>query len=84
MDGDAEKLSRLFVEVYLDEDVSVLVRTLLRSRGVQAQTTGDVGNYGKSDEEQERRVATPLHAWGLVLGQLNARVVKRTRPEGRG
>lgn len=43
---------KLFIELYLDEDVSVLIATLLRSRGFRCITTRDAGMLGGSDEEQ--------------------------------
>jgi predicted nuclease of predicted toxin-antitoxin system len=45
-------LSRLFCELYLDEDVSVLVADLLRARGFGATTTVEAGNRGSSDARQ--------------------------------
>jgi len=42
----------LFVEIYLDEDVSVLVADLLRVRGFVAVTTQQAGNLGASDRAQ--------------------------------
>lgn len=45
-------MSRLFISLYTDEDVSVLVGTLLRSRGYQVMTTQEAGNAGRSDAEQ--------------------------------
>jgi len=45
-------LSRLFIELYLDEDVSVLIAELLRARGFQAPTTQAAGRLGGSDAEQ--------------------------------
>ncbi len=41
--------------VYLDEDVSVSLKTLLEARGVQASSARDLGMLGKSDEEQLRK-----------------------------
>lgn len=43
---------KLFLELYLDEDVSVLLAELIRARGFVAETTVEAGNLGKSDEEQ--------------------------------
>jgi predicted nuclease of predicted toxin-antitoxin system len=43
---------RLFIELYLDEDVDVLVGELLRARGFAAITTREAGQLGKSDEQQ--------------------------------
>lgn len=45
-------MSRLFIELYLDEDVSVLVADLLRARGFQATTTQAAGQLARSDAEQ--------------------------------
>ena len=45
-------MSRLFARLYLDEDVSVLVATLLRSRGFEAMTTQAAGNLAASDDRQ--------------------------------
>jgi predicted nuclease of predicted toxin-antitoxin system len=45
-------VSRLFVELYLDEDVSVLVAELMRARGFGMQTTQEAGCNGTSDAEQ--------------------------------
>ena len=45
-------MSRLFVELYLDEDVDVLVADLLRARSFQATTTQEARQTGKSDAEQ--------------------------------
>jgi predicted nuclease of predicted toxin-antitoxin system len=45
-------MSQLFARVYLDEDVSVLLAALLRSRGFEAVTTHDAGNTGATDERQ--------------------------------
>ncbi len=36
-------MNRLFAELYLDEDVSVLIAELLRVRGFTAQTTQEAG-----------------------------------------
>jgi predicted nuclease of predicted toxin-antitoxin system len=45
-------MNRLFIELYLDEDVSALVATLVRSRGFEATTTAEAGQLGNSDAEQ--------------------------------
>jgi predicted nuclease of predicted toxin-antitoxin system len=45
-------MSRLFIELYLDEDVNVLVATLLRARGFGATTAHDMGQLGRGDAEQ--------------------------------
>jgi predicted nuclease of predicted toxin-antitoxin system len=45
-------LSKLFIELYLDEDVDVLVADLIRARGFTAITTRDIGNLHKDDDQQ--------------------------------
>ncbi|HBB98272.1 MAG TPA: hypothetical protein DC054_23055 [Blastocatellia bacterium] len=45
-------MNALFIEIYLDEDVSVLVGELLRARGFVAVTTQQAGNLGASDRVQ--------------------------------
>ncbi len=43
---------KLFAEVYLDEDVSVLIGTLLQARGFNACTARDEGMLGEDDPSQ--------------------------------
>jgi|SRR6185436_16264548 len=45
-------MNRLFIELYLDEDVDVLIADLLRARGFKATTTQEAGQLGNGDEEQ--------------------------------
>lgn len=45
-------MNRLFIELYLDEDVSVLVADLLRARGFIDDTTQETGRTGQNDEAQ--------------------------------
>jgi predicted nuclease of predicted toxin-antitoxin system len=45
-------VSRLFIELYLDEDVDVLVADLVRARSFQAITTQEAGQTGKADTAQ--------------------------------
>jgi hypothetical protein len=45
-------MSRLFIELYLDEDVNVLIADLLRGRGFVATTTRDEGLLQNSDAGQ--------------------------------
>lgn len=45
-------MSRIFIELYLDEDVSVLIASLLRARGFTVLTTQEAGNSGAADEQQ--------------------------------
>jgi predicted nuclease of predicted toxin-antitoxin system len=45
-------MSEIFIHVYLDEDVDVLVASLLRSRGFEVTTAHQAGNLGKKDAEQ--------------------------------
>lgn len=43
---------KLFIELYLDEDISVLLAKLLRARGFEVITTQDAKRLGASDKEQ--------------------------------
>ena len=45
-------MDKLFIEIYLDEDVNVLIASLIRSRGFVVKTTQEGGNLGKTDAEQ--------------------------------
>jgi hypothetical protein len=45
-------VTRLFIALYLDEDVDVLVATLLRARGFEVTTTQDAGHISDDDEVQ--------------------------------
>jgi predicted nuclease of predicted toxin-antitoxin system len=54
-------VSELFMSLYLDEDVDVLVATLLRAKGFQAVTTVEAGNIGASDDLQLQFAATAGH-----------------------
>ena len=45
-------MNHLFIEFYLDEDVSVLVAELIRARGFALITTHEAGQGGRNDEEQ--------------------------------
>jgi predicted nuclease of predicted toxin-antitoxin system len=56
-------MSQLFARLYLDEDVSVLLGALLRSRGFEAVTTHEAGNTAAPDERQLQYAAEQ----GLVL-----------------
>jgi predicted nuclease of predicted toxin-antitoxin system len=45
-------MTDIFIHVYLDEDVDVLVASLLRSRGFEATTAQESRQLGKTDAEQ--------------------------------
>ena len=45
-------MSRLFVELYLDEDVDVLIAQLIRARGFVVVTTQEAGQLRNNDAEQ--------------------------------
>ena len=45
-------MKSLFIELYLDEDVDVLVADLVQARGFVVVTTRDAGNLGASDLDQ--------------------------------
>jgi len=54
----------LFIRLYLDEDVSVLLAQLLRPHGFEVLTTRDAHNLGSSDAAQLRYAAE--HHWTLL------------------
>lgn len=45
-------MSSLFIHLYLDEDVNVLIAELLKARGFDAITTRDSGQLKATDAEQ--------------------------------
>ena len=45
-------MNRLFIKLYLDEDVDVLLAELLRARGFSVLTTREAGQLTRSDAEQ--------------------------------
>jgi hypothetical protein len=45
-------VSGLFIELYLDEDVDVVVAELLRARGFVVVTTQEARQVGSADEQQ--------------------------------
>ncbi|HEY3568744.1 MAG TPA: DUF5615 family PIN-like protein [Thermoanaerobaculia bacterium] len=45
-------MTRTFIELYLDEDVDVLVAELVRARGFSVTTTREAGQLGNNDAEQ--------------------------------
>jgi hypothetical protein len=45
-------MNQLFIELYFDEDVDVLIADLVRARGFQAATTQEANNIGIGDEQQ--------------------------------
>jgi len=55
-------MSRLFTELYIDEDVSALLTKLLRSRGFVVTSTQEAGLLGCSDEEQLAHAASQRKA----------------------
>ena len=55
-------MNSLFIELYLDEDVSVLIAELLRVRGFTVQTTQEAGRKSTDDEEQLAYAVSQRHA----------------------
>jgi predicted nuclease of predicted toxin-antitoxin system len=51
-------VTRLFIELYLDEDVSALVADLVRARGFVANTTQQARQLARSDAEQLKYAAS--------------------------
>ncbi len=45
-------MNQLFIELYLDEDVDVLIADLVRASGFEGMTTQEAKQLSKSDEEQ--------------------------------
>ncbi len=45
-------MKKLFIEIYLDENVHILIAKIIQSHGFKALTTQDVGRKGASDSEQ--------------------------------
>ena len=45
-------MNRVFAEVYLDEDVDVVIADMLKARGFEAVTARDAGRLGATDIEQ--------------------------------
>jgi hypothetical protein len=45
-------MNQLFMQLYLDEDVDILIAALIRARGFTATTTQEAHNIGSSDEVQ--------------------------------
>ena|GEM_PF-160724 len=45
-------MSKLFIELYLDEDVDVLIAELIRARGFSATTTVEAGQLHNDDDAQ--------------------------------
>lgn len=45
-------MNKLFIELYLDENVPVLVAKILRARGFSVLTVNDAGTRGASDPDQ--------------------------------
>jgi hypothetical protein len=52
---------KLFAEVYLDEDVSVLIATLLQARGFKVTTARDEGRLSQDDPDQLAHAASVGH-----------------------
>ena len=50
-------MNRLFANVYLDENIRVLVADLLEAGGIRAVTTRDENRLGESDDSQLRFAA---------------------------
>lgn len=45
-------MNELFIDLYLDEDVDVLIAELVRARGFRATTTQEAGQLGNNDVDQ--------------------------------
>ncbi len=45
-------MNDIFIKLYLDEDIDILIAELIRSQGFQAATTDELGRKGQSDLQQ--------------------------------
>ncbi len=45
-------MAQLFISLYLDEDVDILLAELVRARGFDILTTQEAGQIGQKDPEQ--------------------------------
>ncbi len=57
-------MNRLFIQLYLDENVDVRVADIIQGRGFDAVTSREAEQLGRSDEEQLTYAAT--HSLTLV------------------
>ena len=55
-------MSKLFIEIYLDENAHVLIARIIQSHGFKAVTTQDVGRKGASDPAQLQYAAEQGYA----------------------
>lgn len=56
-------MNGLFIDLYLDEDVDVLVADLVRARGFTVTTTQEAGNIGASDRQQMAAAVSLQHTF---------------------
>ena len=70
-------MTHLFIELYLDEDVSSLVADLIRARGFGVVATREAGNLGNSDADQ-LEVATNRHKTLLTHNRADFEALART------
>lgn len=73
-------MSRLFTELYIDEDVSALLTKLLRSRGFVVTSAQDAGLRGRSVEEQLAHAASQRKALLTIIESTSKRSSSNTTP----
>lgn len=56
-------MNQLFIRLYLDEDVDVLIADLVRARGFIVTTTLEAAQTGSSDEAQMAHAANTGHTF---------------------
>jgi Domain of unknown function (DUF5615) len=56
-------MNGLIIDLYLDEDVDVLVADLVRARGFTVVTTQEAGNVGASDQQQLAAAVSMRHTF---------------------
>lgn len=91
-------MSRVFAELYIDEDVDVLIAEFLRARGFTVLTRVEAGQLGASDVRQmafavERALAVVthnradfvrLHEQSLARGHQHSGIIVASRRPPRG
>lgn len=84
---------RIFIDLYLDEDVPVVIAQIVNARGYSVVTARDAGLLGLTDEEQlqyafarkfvllthNREVFLRLHDEWLALGRHHAGILAAFR-----
>lgn len=76
-------MSQLLIELYLDEDVDVLLADLLRARGFAVQTTREAHQLGRNDADQLAYAAKQHMAFPPITVRILRRLRRPTLPQGK-